>query len=97
MKVRAKKHRKSEAGLVTVAKSIGSTIGLIVGRVNAAQRAVAHSAPVRSMRRRRKTVLTNRKKAVTTAATRRKRVKRAGIGQRVARRKNASAKRGGRS
>jgi hypothetical protein len=93
MKARARKHKKAEQGLVTVAKSIGSTMGVIVGRVNALQQAVTHSAPVRSARRRGKAVLANRRKAKSTAAARQNRAKLARAARPAIRRKNASAKR----
>lgn len=95
MKVHAKKHNKGERSLVSVAKSIGSAMGMIAGRVNAVQRAVTHRAPVaRSVRRRGKTVVGNRKEAKQTAAADRDRRKRARAARRGSRRQNSSAKRG---
>jgi len=99
MKASAKKRGKAGGGLVTVAESIGSTMGMIVGGVNAAQRAVAERIPgARPLRRRRKLAAGNRGKAKRKiAATRRSLTKRARAARRGLRRKSASVKRRARS
>jgi len=97
MKVRARQHNKGEGRLVSVAKSIGSTMGMIVGRVNAMQRAVTQRAPVaRTVNHRGKTVVRNSKRAKNATPAGLNRVKRAGAARRGLRRKNLSAKRGAR-
>jgi hypothetical protein len=93
MKVRARKHNNGQGRLVSVANSIGSTMGRIASRVNAVQRAVTRSAPVaRTVNPRGKTVVRNTKRASAGL----NRVKRAGAARRGLRRKNRSAKRGAR-
>jgi hypothetical protein len=95
MKARARKHNKGEGRLVSVAKSIGSTMGRIVGRVNAVQRAVTQSAPVpRTVNRRAKAVVRNSKRAKNATPAGLNRVKRAGAARRGLRRKTLPAKRG---
>jgi uncharacterized protein YggE len=95
MKVRARKHKNGEGRLVSVANSIGSTMGRIASRVNAVQRAVTRSAPVaRTANRRGKTVVRNTRRGKNATPAGLNRVKRAGAARRGLRRKNLSAKRG---
>lgn len=97
MKVRTRKHNNDQGRLVSVAKSIGSTMGMIASRVNAVQRAVTRSGPVApTVNRRGKTVVRNSKRAKNATLAALNRVKRTGAARRGLRRKNLSAKRGAR-
>ena len=51
MKALAGKRNKDEGVLTTMAESIGSTMGTIVGRANAAQKALTSRPEVRSVKR----------------------------------------------
>ena len=51
MTSRAHKHAREQALLVSVAESIGSTLGTIAGRTNAAQKALTHSPVARAVKR----------------------------------------------
>jgi hypothetical protein len=51
MKALAGKRNKAEGLLTTMAESIGSTMGMIVGRANAAQKVMISSSEVRSVKR----------------------------------------------
>jgi hypothetical protein len=66
MKSRERKRKKGEAFLISVAESIGSTMGTIVGRANAAQKAVTQSPVARTVKREGKKLVGKSKKAKTT-------------------------------
>jgi hypothetical protein len=63
MKANAGKHNKDEGNLIGVAESIGSAMGLIVGRASAAQRAVTQSPVARILKSRKLSPRERAKKA----------------------------------
>jgi hypothetical protein len=63
MKAHTGKHKKDEGRLMGVAKSIGSTIGTIVGRATAAQNALTHSTVPATVKHEGKTLMRKSKKA----------------------------------
>ena len=65
MKSRERKRKKGEAFLISVAESIRSTMGTIVGRANAAQKAVTQSPVARTVKREGKKLVGKSKKAKT--------------------------------
>ena len=65
MKSRERKRKKGEAFLIRVAESIGSTMGTIVGRANAAQKAMTQSPVARTVKREGKKLVGKSKKAKT--------------------------------
>jgi len=66
MKSRERKRKKGEVFLISVAESIGSTMGTIVGMANAAQKAVTQSPVARTVKREGKKLVGKSKKAKTT-------------------------------
>jgi hypothetical protein len=62
MKALAGKHNKDEDLLTTMAESIGSAIGMIVGKANAAQRSVTKVPMIRAAKRDAKKLARKRKK-----------------------------------
>ena len=93
MKSRERKNKKGEAFLIRVAESFGSTMGTIVGRANAAQKAVTQSPVARTVKRGGKKIVGKSKKAKTTMPADLKRRKLAKATGRGLRRQNSSAKR----
>ena len=71
MKSRERKRKKGEAFLIRVAESIGSTMGTIAGRANAAQKALTKSPEVRSVKRKVKKLGGKTKKARRNTKTKR--------------------------
>jgi hypothetical protein len=66
MKLRERTRKKGEAFLISVAESIGSTMGTIVGKTSAAQKAVNQSPVARTVKREGKKLVGKSKKAKTT-------------------------------
>ena len=66
MKLRERTRKKGEAFLISVAESIGSTMGTIVGKASAAQKAVTQSPVARTVKREGKKLVGKSKKAKTT-------------------------------
>jgi hypothetical protein len=95
MKSRERKGKKGDAFLISVAESIGSTMGTIVGRANAAQKAVTQSPLARTVKREGKKLVAKSKKAKTTMPADLKRRKPARATGRGLSRPNSSAKRAG--
>lgn len=71
MKALAGKRNKDEGLLTTMVESIGSTMGAIVGRANAAQKALTKSPEVRSVKRKVKKLRGKTKKARRNTKTKR--------------------------
>ena len=67
MKALAGKRNKDEGILTTVAESIGSTMGTIVGRANAAQKALSQTSGPRHVKRENKKLGGKTKKTGRTA------------------------------
>jgi hypothetical protein len=63
MKAHAAKHTKDEGRLISVAESIGSTMGMIVGRANAAQKGLTRRPVARIVKREGKKLVGKSKKA----------------------------------
>ena len=93
MKSRERKRKKGEAFLIRVAESIGSTMGTIAGRANAAQKPVTQSPVARTVKRKGKKLVGKSKKAKTIMPADLKRRKLARATGRGLRRPNSSAKR----
>jgi hypothetical protein len=93
MKSGERKRKKCEAFLLRVAESIGSTMGTIAGRANAAQKAVTQSPVARTVKRKGKKLVGKSKKAKTIMQADLKRRKLARTTGRGLRRPNSSAKR----
>jgi hypothetical protein len=51
MKIRTRKGNKNSARLISVAESIGSTLGTLAAKANAAQKAITRSRAAHSVRR----------------------------------------------
>jgi hypothetical protein len=63
MKTHAAKHNKAEDRLISMAESIGSTMGMIVGRANAAQKGLTRSPVKHIVKREGKKLMGKSKKA----------------------------------
>jgi hypothetical protein len=63
MKTNAAKHNKDEGRLISVAESIGSAMGMIVGTANAAQKGLTRSPVARIVKREGKKLMGKSKKA----------------------------------
>jgi hypothetical protein len=99
MKAHARKHTKDTALLTTVAESIGSALGTIAAKANAAQKVISRSSAVHVVEREGKR-LARKSKAVarktSKAAANLKRSKAAKAARRGLRRASSSIKRAAR-
>jgi hypothetical protein len=68
MKARTSKRSKDETLLISMAESIGSTLGTIASKANAAQKALTHSSVARNLKRERKIITRKGKTAVRKTA-----------------------------
>jgi hypothetical protein len=71
MKALAGKRNKDQGLLTTMAESIGSSMGTIVGRANAAQKALTQSSVVRNAKREGKKLRGKSKRAGRSTTTQR--------------------------
>jgi hypothetical protein len=71
MKALAGKRNKDEGMLTTMAESIGSTMGTIVGRANAAQKALSQNSVANNVKRKGKKLRGKTKKAGRSTTTQR--------------------------
>ena len=97
MKARRGKRTKDEALLISVAESIGSTLGAFAAKANAAQKALTRSRAAHNVKREGKKLMRKGKRAArkagNTTAANLKRSKLAKAARRGLRRATSSAKR----
>jgi len=82
--VKPHKSSKDQALLISVAESIGSTLGAIAAKADAAQKAISGSSIVSDVKRETKKLVLKSKRAATTAKGSAKRSKAARAVRRVA-------------